>query len=79
MNFTTTKQSKQLGSQIAGQIGVTNGGESREGETHIVNIWGREILAQLVSEEEDDVGGSGVEGEGGGEVGDALMGVCGGR
>lgn len=37
-----------------------------------------EILAQLVSEEEDNVCGGGVEGEGGGEVGDALMGVGGG-
>lgn len=44
-----------------------------------MNIRGREILAQLVSEEKDDVGGGGVEGEGGGEVGDALMGVGGGR
>lgn len=42
-----------------------------------MDISGGEILAELVREEEDDVSSGGVEGEGGGEVGDALLRVGG--
>lgn len=37
-----------------------------------------EILAELMSEEEDDLGGGRVEGERGGEKGDAFVRVGGG-
>lgn len=71
------EEGEDLRGEFAGEIRSGGDGEEFEGEGGFKGVGAIEIFAQLVGDEEEDVGGR-VEGEGGGEIGDLLVGEAGG-